>query len=160
MMEEKKLTDQQRQKQEAIDLAPAKALQPKSRNIRYDNMKSAMAEECVIALALREPALLDLAQDLQPEAFSAPLLGNIYGQLRRRHDMGLEVSLAVLEELSSDEASHAASITQRQQGPVSEQAFLDCVRTIRAEHQASQITSEDDLLAYQNKLKKSKGMKA
>ncbi|MBO5323143.1 MAG: DNA primase [Oscillospiraceae bacterium] len=149
-----------KKKQEAIDLAPAKALQPKSRTIRYDNMKSAMAEECVIALALRDPALLDLADDLEPETFSAPLLSNIYGQLRRRHKMGLEVSLAVLEELTSDEASHAASITQRQEGPVSEQAFLDCIRTIRAEHQASRITSEDDLLAYQNKLKKSKGMKA
>ena len=149
-----------KKKQEAIDLAPAKALQPKSRTIRYDNMKSAMAEECVIALALREPALLDLAEDLEPETFSAPLLGNIYGQLRRRHKLGLDVSLAVLEELTSEEASHAASITQRQEGPVSEQAFLDCIRTIRAEHQAAQITSEDDLLAYQNKLKKSKGMKA
>ena len=149
-----------KKKQEAIDLAPAKALQPKSRTIRYDNMKSAMAEECVIALALREPALLDLAEDLEPETFSAPLLGNIYGQLRRRHKLGLDVSLAVLEELTSEEASHAASITQRQEGPVSEQAFLDCIRTIRAEHQAAKITSEDDLLAYQNKLKKSKGMKA
>ena len=150
----------EKKKQEAIDLAPAKALQPKSRTIRYDNMKSAMAEECIIALALREPALLDQADDLKPEMFSAPLLGNIYGQLCRRHKMGLEVSLAVLEELNSEEASHAASITHRQEGPVSEQAFLDCIRTIRAEHQASQITSEDDLLAYQNKLKKSKGMKA
>ena len=149
-----------KKKQEAIDLAPAKALQPKSRTIRYDNMKSAMAEECVIALALREPALLDLVEDLEPETFSAPLLGNIYGQLRRRHKLGLDVSLAVLEELTSEEASHAASITQRQEGPVSEQAFLDCIRTIRAEHQAAKITSEDDLLAYQNKLKKSKGMKA
>ena len=149
-----------KKKQEAIDLAPAKALQPKSRTIRYDNMKSAMAEECVIALALREPALLDLAEDLEPETFSAPLLGNIYGQLRRRHKLGLDVSLAVLEELTTEEASHAASITQRQEGPVSEQAFLDCIRTIRAEHQAAKITSEDDLLAYQNKLKKSKGMKA
>ena len=150
----------EKKKQEAIDLAPAKALQPKSRTIRYDNMKSAMAEECVIALVLREPALLDQADELKPEMFSAPLLGNIYGQLSRRHKMGLEVSLAVLEDLSSEEASHAAAITQRQEGPVSEQAFLDCIRTIRGEHQAAQITSEDDLLAYQNKLKKSKGMKA
>ena len=149
-----------KKKQEAIDLAPAKALQPKSRTIRYDNMKSAMAEECIIALALREPALLDHAKELEPGMFSAPLLGNVYGQLCRRYQMGLEVSLAVLEELNSDEASHVAAISQRQQGPVSEQAFMDCIRTIREEHQSAQITSEDDLLAYRNKLKKSKGMKA
>jgi DNA primase len=156
----KRRVSKEKKQQEKIDLSPARNLQPKSRTIRYDNMKSAMAEECVIALALREPALLDLAEDLEPATFSAPLLGNIYGQLRRRHKLGLDVSLAVLEELTSEEASHAASITQRQEGPVSEQAFLDCIRTIRAEHQAAKITSEDDLLAYQNKLKKSKGMKA
>ena len=35
----------EKKKQEKIDLAPAQNLQPKSRSIRYDNMKSAMAEE-------------------------------------------------------------------------------------------------------------------
>ena len=149
----------QKKKQEAIDLAPAQAMQPKSRSIRYDNVKSAMAEECLIALALREPALLDHTDDLEPEVFSVPLLANIYGQLRNRHRQGLEVSLAVLEDLTNEETSHAVAITQRQEGPVSEQAFLDCVRTIRAEHQATRIDSEDDLLAFQSKLKKRKGMK-
>ena len=149
----------QKKKQEAIDLAPAQAMQPKSRSIRYDNMKSAMAEECLIALALTNPALLDLAKDLEPQMFSAPLLGNIYAQLQSRHQQGLEVSLSVLENLNPEEMSHAVAITQRQQGPVSEQAFKDCILTIRGEHQSSQIDSEDDLLAYQEKLKKRKGMK-
>ena len=54
--------------------------------------------------------------------------------------------------------SHITVIGQRQQGPVSEQAFLDCVRTILAEHQASSVSSEDDLLAFQNKLKERKGL--
>jgi len=156
----KRRTAMEKKKQEAIDLAPAKALQPKSRTIRYDNMKSAMAEEGIIALVLREPALLQNAQDLSPEEFSAPLLGKIYGQLCSRYRSGLEVSLAVLEDLSSEEASHAASITQRHQGPVNQQAFLDCVRTVRSEYQAGRVTTEDDLLAYQEKLKKRKGMKA
>ncbi len=34
----------ERKKQEAIDLAPGKALQPRERSIRYDNIKSAVAE--------------------------------------------------------------------------------------------------------------------
>ena len=106
----------EKKKQEAIDLAPSKALQPKSRTIRYDNMKSAMAEEGVIALALREPALLDHAAELKAQEFSAPLLGKVFGQLQSRHAQGLEVSLAVLEELTSEEASHVAMIFQRQQG--------------------------------------------
>ncbi len=155
----KRRQNREKKKQEAIDLAPAKALQPKSRTIRYDNMKSAMAEETAIALVLRDPSLLDSAPDLKAEEFSAPLLGRVYGQLQMRHSQSLDVSLAVLEELTSEEASHIASVVQRQEGPVNEQAFLDCVRTIRAEHQAAAITTEDDLLAYQNKLKQRKGIR-
>jgi len=114
----KRRTAREKKKQEAIDLAPAKALQPKSRTIRYDNMKSAMAEEGVIALALREPALLDLAADLKMQEFSAPLLGKVFSQLQSRHQQGQEVSLAVLQDLSPEEASHVAMIVHRQQGPV------------------------------------------
>jgi DNA primase len=51
----KRRVDRQKRQQEKIDLEPVKALQPKSRSIRYDNMKSAMAEESVIAQILREP---------------------------------------------------------------------------------------------------------
>ena len=150
----------EKKRQEKIDLAPAQALQPKSRTIRYDNMKSAMAEETVLAMALREPALLDEAKDLQAEEFSSGLLGSVYLQLRQRHDQGLDVSLAVLSDLSGDEMSHMTGIVQRQQGPVNEQAFLDCVRTIHAEHQASKVTTEDDLMRLRNQLKERKGIKA
>ena len=149
----------QKKQQEKIDLAPARALQPKSRSIRYDNMKSAMAEESILSQALREPALLDQAGDLEPEEFSCELLGRVYGQLRQRHRAGLEVSVAVLAELSNEEMSHITGIGQRMEGPVSEQAFLDCVRTVKAEHQASSVTTEDDLLAFQNKLKEKKGIR-
>jgi DNA primase len=150
---------QQKKKQEAIDLAPAKALQPKSRTIRYDNVKSAMAEECVIAQILRESALLDQTKDLQEEMFSSELLGRVYGQLKIRHQQGMDVSIAVLTDLSSEEMSHITAITQRQQETVSEKALADCVRTILAEHQASNVSSEDDLLALQNKLKERKGLR-
>ncbi|MBE6986330.1 MAG: DNA primase [Ruminococcaceae bacterium] len=150
----------QKKRQEAVDLAPAKALQPKSKTIRYDNMKSAMAEEGVLALILREPALLDRSKSLTQEAFSSPLLGRVYGQLLNRFQKGQEVSLAVLEDLSSEEMSHVTGILHRNQGPVNEQAFDDCIRRILAEHQANCVSSEEDLLAYQNKLKERKGLKA
>ena len=150
----------EKKRQEKIDLAPAQAYQPKSRTIRYDNMKSAMAEETVIAMALKEPALLDQARDLREEEFSSGLLGSVYVQLRRRHDEGLDVSLAVLEELTGDEMSHISGVCTRQEGPVNEQAFADCVRTIHREHQSSRVTTEDDLMALRNKLKESKGIKA
>ena len=149
----------QKKRQESIDLAPAQALQPKSRSIRYDNLKSAMAEEKLLALAFRSPALLDHARNLTQDSFSSALLGKVYAQLKDRHQQALEVSPAVLEGLTQEEMSHVAGILQRQQGPVDEQAFDDCVRIIRSEHQASNVTTEDDLLAYQNQLRERKGIK-
>ena len=149
-----------RKKQEKADREPVRALQPKTRTIRYDNVKSAVAEETVLALALRESALLDLAGNLKPEHFSVPLFGKVYGQMLQRHHQGLEVSLAVLEDLTPEEMSHLSGISQRQQGPVSEQAFKDCVAIILSQRQSAGVASDDDLMALRNKLKERKGTKA
>ncbi|MBR7121852.1 MAG: DNA primase [Oscillospiraceae bacterium] len=147
----------EKKRQEKIDLAPAKARQPEGRSIRYDNLKSAMAEEGVITLAMKDPSLLDLAGDLTGEKFSVPLLGKVYDQMRFRHRQGLEVSLAVLTELTAEEMSHITGICQKQSGAVNEKAFRDCLATLRGVTQAKNISSDDDLLAFRNKLKESKG---
>ena len=149
-----------KKQQEKLDLAPERALQPEYRNIRYDNMKSAMAEEAVIAQILQEPAMLLEAKQLKPEAFSSPLLGKVFGQLARRYEDGMEVSVAVLSDLSAEETSHITHLLQRRQAPVSQSAFADCVGIILAEYQASHISDADALLAFRNKLKESKGTKA
>ena len=150
----------EKKKQEKIDLSPAKNLQPKSRAIRYDNMKSAMAEEMLLALCLREPALLDSTRELKPEMFSSDLLGRAFAQLSQRHREGLEVSLGGLSDFSAEEMSHIAGILQRQEGPVNEQALQDCVRTIQRKYQAGHLETADDLLAMRDKMKQSKGYKA
>ena len=149
----------EKKKQERINLAPAANLQPKSRNIRYDNVKSAMAEETVLGMVLKVPALLDQTADLKPEHFSSELLGKVYGQFVERHRQGLDVNVSGLGELSSEEMSHIASIAQRQGGPVNEQALSDCVRTILSEHRKNSVTSEDDLRKWQEKMKERKGIR-
>ncbi len=148
-----------KKQQEKIDLAPARKLQPTARSIRYDNMKSAVAEESILSQILREPAMLQECAGLTQEMFSVSLLGNVYGQLSRRYREGMEVSIAVLEDLSTEEMSHITGILQRQEGPVSQQAIADCIRIIKAEHQSAGVSSEDDLLAYQSKLKERKGIR-
>ena len=150
----------EKKQQEKIDLAPAQALQPKSRTIRYNNVKSAMAEETVLALVLKDPSLLDQAGKLKKEHFSCELLGRIYGQLKDRYVQHLELSPGVLEDLNAEEMSHLVGITQRQQGPVNEAALNDCIRTILAEHQAAGVSTEDDLMALRNQFKERKGVKA
>ena len=150
----------EKKRQEKMDLAPAQALQPKLRTIRYDNMKSAMAEEGVLAQILREPHLLDVAKGLNGDQFSVPLLGKVFDQLTDRYSQGLEVSLGVLTDITPEEMSHIAGIQQKQVGPVNEEAFRDCIKTILAQRQTAQVNTNDELLALQNKLKESKGTKA
>ena len=153
----KRRVAREKKQQEQIDLAPARALQPKARTIRYDNMKSAMAEEGIIAFILRDPTLLNDCGSMQSADFSVPLLGKVFDQLRTRYDQGLEVGLGVLTDLTPEEMSHITAVTQRQEGPVNSQAFADCIRTVKASAQVKSISSDDDLLAFRNKLKESKG---
>lgn len=146
-------------KQEKIDLAPAQNHQPKSRSIHYDNLKSAMAEEGVISMVLKEPALLDLASGLKAENFSSALLGRVFRQLNDRFNEGMELSVGSLDGLEPEEMSHVAGIVQKRSGPVSEQAFRDCVDTIREESQSSHIETEDDVRKYWNQMKERKGIR-
>ena len=147
----------QRKKQEAMDLAPVKALQPRSKTIRYDNVKSAVAEEGILAQLLRDPSLVDCAGALKPEDFSVELFGRAYGQLAERYRQGMEVSLAVLSDMTAEEMDHLTGAIQRQDGVASETAFRDCVSRVLAQRQSKSVTSDEDLMNFRNKLKERKG---
>ena len=102
---------------------------------------------------------MNSVKELTGEQFSSALLGKVYGQLCARYRQGLEVSVSVLSELDAEEMSHIVGIVQRHQGPVNEVALNDCVRIIQKEYQGTQVDSVDDLMAYRNRLKESKGVK-
>ena len=155
----KRRTYQEKKRQEKIDLSPARNLQPKEKSIRYSNLRSARAEEMIIAQVLREPALFAQIPDLQPKIFSSEFLGRAFRQLRDRYHQGLDVSLGGLSDFTAEEMSHLAGISQ-QQGPVNERSLLDCANIIREEYQKSQTKTEDDLMRFREKLQKSKGIKA
>lgn len=150
---------QQKKQQEKIDLAPVRNLQPKARTIRYDNMRSAMAEEGAIAMALLDPSVMDEYKTFDGTKFSVPLLGKVYDQLIQMHRQGLEVTLAGLTDLTAEEMSHVVGLCQRREGPLNMEAFHDCISTILKANQASEVSSDEDLMAFRNKLKESKGTK-
>ena len=154
----KRLKKREEKRRERVDLSPAAQQQPKSRSIRYNNIRSAMAEEGLIAMVLKEPALLDAVADLKGERFSSPLLGRVFDTFVSRHNQGLQVSLGSLEELSPEEASHLASVAQKHNDPISEGALRDYVRTIEDEYSKSKASTVDDLMALREKMKKSKGL--
>ena len=149
----------ERKKQEKVNLAPAETLQPKARTLHYDNVKSAVAEEGVIAQILRDPALTNIAKGLTGSSFSVPLFGRVYDQIKERQENGQDVSLAVLMDITPEEMSHLAGVTQRQQGPVNETAFRDCVKIILTSAQTKRVENDDDLMAIRKKMKESKGTK-
>ena len=66
----------------------------------------------------------------------------------------------MLADLDGEEMSHIVSVVQRHQGPVNEDALNDCVRIIQKEYQSGQVDTVDELMAYRNRLKESKGVKA
>ncbi len=147
----------EQREQAKIDLAPVRNTQPKARSIRYDDVKSARAEEALIAMAMYQSALLDQCGDLQPEEFSVPLFARVYGQMRSRHDRGLAVGISQLEELSSDESSHIAAVCQAHSQKVNEEAFADYVRTIQQRHQRKAGASDEALLAMRSRKKQHGG---
>ena len=155
----KKLQTKTKKEQEKRDLAPVRNLQPKTKEFRYDNPRSAMAEEGVLAMVLLEPALFDRCKVLTEDMFSCAVLGRAFAQLRQRELQALEVSTAVLTDFSADEMSHLAGIPLRHESVVNETVLADCIRIICEEYQRRNISSNDDLLAIQRQMQERKGLK-
>ena len=159
----KRRMNREKRKQERIELAPAVAAQPKSRTIHYDNVKSAKAEEIVLAQCLTDPAMMDETENLKPEEFSSPLLGRVFDQLRQQSRQGLAPGIAGLTDFTGEEMAHIAGILQRNPGPVSEQALHDSIQVIRQLHDfksASTDGTNDTLMEFYRKIQESKGIKA
>lgn len=92
------------------------------------------------------------------ECFSVPMFGRVFDALQKRWEQELSVTLSVLEELLTPaEMSHLTAVLQQQDSPLSDDAFTDCLRIIREEHQKSNFSGVDDLRAMQERLRKQKG---
>lgn len=154
----KRLRSREKKQLEKTALSPAVTAQPQARNLRYDNMKSAMAEEQILSMVFKDPNLLSQIQ-VTPEEFSAPLLSRCFAAARDRFNQGLQVSLGTLEGFTPEEISHLAWVIQKYDAPISEQAMHECAETIRAEHKAKNISTADDLMALQRSLQQKKGLR-
>ncbi|MFI3312980.1 MAG: toprim domain-containing protein, partial [Eubacteriales bacterium] len=148
---------QDAKKQEKQDLDVAKQHQPQSRNIRYDNLRSATAEEGIIAMIFLEPHLLKQCQNLSPDHFSVELLGRIFGLLQSRYGEGMHIALPLLgQDLSGEEMSHLTSIVQQHDTLVSETVFADYLHMVEEERSKTQVVQPADLLAMRDRYQKKK----
>ena len=148
----------QRKEQEKRELAPSVMIQPKSRELRYQNVRSAAAEEELLRMLLKEPELFAKGESLTAEAFSVPFFGRVFDFWRQRWRDGLPVTAAGLESLlTAEELAHLTSVLQKQDSPVSDEAFEDCRRIVLEESVRGVVSDADGLRAVQQSLKKKKG---
>ena len=140
------------------DLTPAVQLQPKSRELRYENIRSARAEEGVIRLLLLEPDLLEQTAALGPDQFSSPLLAKLYVLLKQRHSQGLSLQLGALSgTLTPEEMSHVTGILEQPESRSnSSQALRDYIEIIETEAAKRGGAGQDPLLAARDKFREKK----
>ena len=150
---------QARRQEERENLAPARQRQPQSRDLRYQNVPSALAEEGVLRVVLLDGEYFRQLEDLPPERFSSPLIGGAYAQLRQRWSEGRSVSLAALEgRFTPEEMDQLTAIVQQPQARnTAQEALEDCKRIILAEHRKGDIKSPEELMELRQALKKKKG---
>lgn len=130
------------------DLNPAVQLQPKERELRYDNIRSARAEEGVLRLILLDSSLLEETEGLTGSEFSSPLLGRIFDLLRSRAAEGLSTQLPALAgALEPEEMAHLAWVAEQPENLAnSRRALADYIALIREEGLRRSGTDEEALL--------------
>ena len=142
------------------DLNPAAQLQPKDRSLRYENVRSARAEEGILRILLMDDSLFPSDPPLSESEFSSPLLGRVFSRLWQTKTAGRPVTLGTLfETLSGEEASHITAICQQPESPQNaRQALADYIRIVKTEaDKRAGAGTTDPLLAATEKYKDKKG---
>lgn len=134
--------------------------QPRARSLRYDDMRSAMAEEGIIRLLFLDGTLAQRCRELSPDDFSSPLLAEAYQLLLEAANQGRFPSPAMLEgHFSPEEMGHLTTVLQKPESPSAvDRALADYIRVIQesADKRRSGVPA-DPLLAAKDKFKEKKG---
>ena len=149
-----------KKQQERRDLTPASQLQPRARSLRYENIRSARAEEGLLRLLMLDPGLAGKMAGITGAEFSSPLLGRAFDALIRRAGEGLSTQLAALaENFDREEMDHLAQVAARPESVAnSERAIADYISLIRGEKLLREGGEQGDdlLLAVQKKYQQKK----
>jgi len=125
-------------------------LQPASRELRYTNELSAVAEEGVIRCLVRDPALMRVAAEMgfSDEEFTSPFLAKIYQILEIRLSEDRDVSEAyIMSALEPGETSQLSLILQKPEAlPQGGRVIREYIDKIRKERLKTQDPDEKILL--------------
>ena len=143
------------------ELNPAAQSQPSQRALRYENLRSARAEEGVLRLLLLDSSLFPDQPPLCEAEFSSPLLGRVFTLLWQAREDGRDAALPSLAAvLTPEEMSHITAVCQRPESVQNgRQALADYIRIIQAEAAKRSGGAADPLLAAAEKYKDKKGEK-
>ena len=149
-----------KREQERRDLRPMAAAQPQARAARYENMRSARAEEGVLRLLTLDDALFGGEPPLREDEFSSALLGRFFTALWQQREGG-GIRLGALDgAFSSDELGHLTGLLQKPESSghaARERALRDYVRIIREEDAKRRRGEDDPLSAAMKKYGKTAG---
>jgi len=154
----KRMMSQQKKQYERDELSPVKSFQPRDKALRYENVRSAKAEQGVISLLYQDPELFRPDTPVDAAEFSSPILGKIYSVLLDRVQQQSEISLPLLAgQFTAEEMDHLTDIISKPeivQGS-REKALHDYINVIKTEHSKAQ--PEGDLRAIAEKYRQKKG---
>jgi DNA primase len=141
------------------DLNPAAQLQPKERSMRYENIRSARAEEGVLRLLIKDVSLFPEEAPLTENQFSSPVLGRAFALLWQAKADGRPVTPALLaEDMPQEEVSHITAVCQQPESTQNaRQALADYIRVIQTEAKKRSGGDIDPLLAATEKYRKDIG---
>ncbi len=148
-----------KRQQERRDLAPASQLQPKARALRYENIRSARAEEGLLRLLMLDPGLAGRMEGVTGAEFSSPLLGRAFDCLSGRAAAGLSTQLAALAgEFTGEEMDHLAQVAAQPESVANSGLaipnYISAIRMERAKRDA--MCQDEALLAAQKKYQQKK----
>lgn len=148
----------EKREQEKRDLNIAARSQPRERAIRYDDLRSAMAEEGVLRLLASDENVFGDTPPLREEEFSSPLLGRLFTRLWQQRQETGRISLPLLaESFAPEEISHLTAILQKPESlKNAPQALRDYIRIIRSEYE-KRTGAGRDLAAVTEKYKAQQG---
>ena len=149
-----------KKKQNRRDMTPVTQVQPRARQMRYENTRSARAEEGILRLLMLDGGLIRETAGLEPEDFSSQYLGKIYAVLRRRLLEGRAIQLGMLEgELDREEIELLTEILRQPEAlEQGSKAMADYRAILEAEGMKRQVSDETDLLALRDRLRQKKSI--
>lgn len=156
---EKRKNDRRKLRQQT--LRPSLSVQPKARELRYDNVRSAVAEEKLLTLLIGDISFMATAQQyLLPEHFSSETLGKTYQVLLSLYKSNRPFSMALLSQsLTVYEMDHIGSILVKAVPEGDKmQALMDYIEVILGESEKKDLDKKELLLYEWKKMKEKKGL--